>query len=50
MLQFKAEDPDGTVMALVLGLVDAGLAGGDEAALLHHTARGGIIDEMTADE
>lgn len=46
----EAEDADGAVVALVLCLVDAGVASGDEAALYHNAARGRIVDKMAADE
>ena len=36
--EVEAEDADGAVMALVLGLVDAGLASGHEPAFFHHAA------------
>ena len=35
---------------MILTFVDAGLAGGDESAFLHHTSRRGIVYEMAADE
>lgn len=48
--QFQPQHSDGSVFALILGLVDAGFPGGLESAFLHHSAGGGIVNEMPADE
>ena len=48
--QFQSQNSDRPIRALILVRINAGFACGYEAALFHHTARGGIIYEVAADE
>ena len=50
LLYLQPQHPDRSVLALILGFVNAGFTCGLESTFLHHTARGRIVDKMSADE